>query len=524
MILIASGAFVIPEFQVELGKIPPCLLPIGNKKLIELQVAALRDTFIDQDIYLSLPESYELAETELKIIDALNIEVIWVPDPFNLCESLLYCLNINEKNSFNETLYLLHGDTYISDFSKLNILNVVSVSHSFDSYNWEVVKQNEEHALVWSGFFSFSSIAYLLKALTLKRQNFVEAVKFYDAQKELNFIEISNWHDLGHTNTYFATRANITTQRAFNDLKIEDGIVKKSGNPDVKIKAEALWFENLPSGLKRYIPVLLDHGMRDASYFYELEYLPYIPLNELFVHGKNEILQWNKIIVKLKEYFSLARLQPIDEQQKREINQDSFKLIAEKSQDRLKQYAQSVNFNLEQEFVYKNYKLPSVTCIMQNCVEKVLSLNVLPGVLHGDLCFSNILYDSRGDRIKLIDPRGLNHKSDFTIYGDVKYDFAKLTHSFIGLYDYIISGYYRIEESANGSIQIVFDIDERTKQIIDKFYKDFQVEDLKTADIMPLVVLLFLSMLPLHSDRPDRQKAMLINALRLYKEFVIKNI
>ena len=34
MILIASGAYVIAEFQVELGKIPPCLLPIGNKKLI----------------------------------------------------------------------------------------------------------------------------------------------------------------------------------------------------------------------------------------------------------------------------------------------------------------------------------------------------------------------------------------------------------------------------------------------------------------------------------------------------------
>ena len=37
---------------------------------------------------------------------------------------------------------------------------------------------------------------------------------------------------------------------------------------------------------------------------------------------------------------------------------------------------------------------------------------------------------------------------------------------------------------------------------------------------MPLVVLLFMSMLPLHEDRPDRQKAMFYNALRIYKKYI----
>ena len=76
MILIASGAYVISEFQVELGKIPPCLLPIANKKLIELQVAAIRKTFNDQEIYLSLPESYELSSSEIKILDALTCRLL----------------------------------------------------------------------------------------------------------------------------------------------------------------------------------------------------------------------------------------------------------------------------------------------------------------------------------------------------------------------------------------------------------------------------------------------------------------
>ena len=43
--------------------------------------------------------------------------------------------------------------------------------------------------------------------------------------------------------------------------------------------------------------------------------------------------------------------------------------------------------------------------------------------MHGDLCFINILYDSRSGNIKLIDPRGgLSDKFEdkFKIYGDYK--------------------------------------------------------------------------------------------------------
>ena len=43
MIVINSGAYVIPELQAEYGKIPPCMLPLGNKRLLEHQIEAIRD-------------------------------------------------------------------------------------------------------------------------------------------------------------------------------------------------------------------------------------------------------------------------------------------------------------------------------------------------------------------------------------------------------------------------------------------------------------------------------------------------
>ncbi|GAA5010886.1 hypothetical protein GCM10023206_18860 [Acinetobacter puyangensis] len=520
MILIASAAYVTTDFQVELGKIPPCLLPIGNKKLIELQYQSLIETFADESISVSLPESYNLSESEQKLFDNLKIDIIFVPDAFSLAESLLYVINTSEYLYKDDTFYLLHGDTYISDFSLLKFHNILAVSQSIDSYNWEVVRSMEDHALVWSGFFNFSSIGYLLKALTLNKYNFPKAIKFYNDKYYLENIEINNWYDLGHAYTYFSTRAKITTQRAFNELKIKDGIVYKSGNPSIKIEAEAKWFENVPYKLKKYIPVLLEHGNKNDQYYYCLEYLPYIPLNELFVHGKNELLQWNNIFEKLKTYLKCSQIEASNEQ-KESIDNDLLKLYSIKSKERFLTYLEQKNISIDEKIMYKNKILPSLSQILEECITRTTSLDAIYGIMHGDLCFSNILFDSRGDRIKVIDPRGLSYDNNFTIFGDLKYDFAKLTHSVIGYYDFIISGHYKIIETSSGSLELIFDIDKRIENISNHFYKSFIINELHVKEILPLVILLFFSMLPLHSDRPDRQKVMFYNALRLYYEYML---
>lgn len=54
MIIINSAAYVIPEFRAEFGKIPPCLLPIGNRKLIEYQVQCCAKPVVSLSMYRSL--------------------------------------------------------------------------------------------------------------------------------------------------------------------------------------------------------------------------------------------------------------------------------------------------------------------------------------------------------------------------------------------------------------------------------------------------------------------------------------
>lgn len=522
MILIASGAYVLAEFQVELGKIPPCLLPIGNRKLIEFQVESLRKTFPGEKIYLTLPDEYQLTVSEQKIFDRLKVTIIPVPEKFNLCESLLYAINIQDDLKRDEKLYLMYGDTYFASMNDLKKSDSVALAFSQENYNWKVVQRSNDSNLIWCGFFSLSNINYFLKCLTLDRDNFTHAVERYGHKHTLKPIKTQHWFDFGHVNTYFQSRANITTQRAFNTLVIQDGVVLKKGTPYDKIKAEAFWYENVPKTLREYIPILIDHGIDELEQaFYKLEYLPCMPLNELYVHGKNLEFEWIRIFKYLKQYLQKATEVPVTAEQKTAIDHDVEKLYVKKSRQRFYDYLETIGIKTDQRVIYNHQELPSLSAILEECIQKTLKKPTLYGVYHGDLCFSNILFDSRAARIKVIDPRGMNYDGEFNIYGDVKYDLAKLTHSVIGLYDFIISGYYKIEEQANQSMEIIFDVDERIEQIQEDFINHFKVAQLSVKDVMPLVVLLFMSMLPLHNDRPDRQKAMFYNALRLYSLHVV---
>jgi hypothetical protein len=144
-------------------------------------------------------------------------------------------------------------------------------------------------------------------------------------------------------------------------------------------------------------------------------------------------------------------------------------------------------------------------------------------VLHGDLCLSNILFESRLGRIKVIDPRGLNARGKFSFYGDLRYDLAKLTHSVVGLYDHILAGAYYLERKYSSdfcSFELEIHIDERVKSVQNAFIDREFLPGLKPLDVIPITILLFISMLPLHADEPRRQDALLANALRLYVMFI----
>src|SRR4029078_11733833 len=73
-------------------------------------------------------------------------------------------------------------------------------------------------------------------------------------------------------------------------------------------------------------------------------------------------------------------------------------------------------------------------------------------ISHGDCCFSNILYDERIRLLKLIDPKGAMTADQ--LFSDPLYDFAKLSHSILGGYDFIINEFYHLPIGHNLSLNL----------------------------------------------------------------------
>ena len=511
MILITSAAYIDKEFGVELGQLPPTFLPVGNRKLYEHQFESLSTSFPNEDIWLSLPEDFVPDAIYSSQLDNFGIKVIHVPTGFDLSKSLLYC--VNSIGIYNQTLRVLHGDTLLGSYPK--DLDAISIGEPRDDYTWQIDIKSNKDSWVWAGYFSFSNIPLLARELTASSSSFVNAVKCYQDSIHMKRVQATDWLDFGHINTFYKARTHITTQRNFNDLRISEGTVWKSGFPENKIESEGLWFYNLPPQLKIYTPQLIDRGITPSgSPFYETEYLCAIPLNEAFVHGRNPSFFWDKIFSICATWFekSTSYQSAIATDQYLSIRKS---IVVNKTIRRIDSFFTTTPENLQSEIVFNKRKLPSLSKITEEMIGLVDNSELFPGIVHGDLCLSNMIYDSRSENLKFIDPRGLDDEGNFMNYGDVSYDYAKLTHSIIGLYDFIISNAL-VAQRDGMKFEFNVNMDHRINEIQEKFVKANILKQSKVVDIMPQVILLFLSMLPLHSDSKSKQDTLLANALRLY--------
>ncbi|MGL1115088.1 capsular biosynthesis protein [Vibrio vulnificus] len=523
MFLIMSAAYVGPEIQSEFGKIPPSFLPLGNRRLFQHQVRLAPEGV---KVCLSIPESYMISNIDMKWLDNEGVDVIRAPDGLTLGASLVASLNLSEQ-SLDTPLHVLFGDTL---FTELPIGNdIISVSEVTDSYNWAIVTNDSmqwlkdsdnklelnSHGGIVNGYFKFNNPRQLMKSITQSNWQFLDGLNKYHDRIGLTSVFSDHWLDFGHVNTYYRSKANFTTQRVFNELKITSEWVEKSSFKNSKIAAEANWFSNLPFSLRSYIPQFLGSTQNDERVAYRLEYLHQTALSELYVFSELPITIWDQI---LRGVISFLKSCLQESMSQSEPANRLDELFGEKTTQRFLCYCQEHNINIEDEWHFNNEPPVSLKMVLEKSRTHLpISSDGWPiSVLHGDFCFSNILYDFRANRIKTIDPRGITTNGELTIYGDIRYDIAKLSHSILGMYDWIIAGYYDVEVM-DRSIQFQIDVPLQHRIIQQHFIKLMTEEfGLSDVSLMAMQIQLFLSMLPLHSDDSKRQKALFANAFRLY--------
>ena len=578
MILITSANYLADEFQSEFGNIIPSFLPLGGKRLYEYQARLFSKSMLcnesdkathtnknsskhkaphkKQKIILSLPQSFALSNFERTKITKLGILPLFVPDNLSLGESITYCLNMNLP--LNEPLQILHGDTYFTDFvpyTNPNTQNTLGISKALYGYAYAnlhshkfCLKDSLPNAqdFVLNGYFCIANPYHFIKALLLAHYDFISALEIYSQDYPFSVVKNNSWLDFGLIGSYFHSKSAVFIQRHFNSISIDSQgtFIRKTSHHTQKIQAEINWFESLPKDLQIFVPQI--HPSQDRQ-SYKCEFLYLNTLAEIFVFGRLKGYAYKIIFENCAEFLSkihdikpnrLPRLafgksrndnatchtEPLGEVSQSKVSQKiniNFN-YARKTQKRLSAFAKSRNFNLNKPLKFNGKIAPSLNELLEK-LERFISADFAPCFIHGDFCFSNICFDFRALRLKAFDPRGLDFSDNLGVFGDKRYDFAKLAHSILGLYDFIVFGFYECElreSSEHYEFRFHIETNENTKEIQQFFLESTLCKNCQKDEILAIMCHLFLSMLPLHCECLARQNALLANAYRIYFEFL----
>jgi hypothetical protein len=459
---VTSGAYVNQELTAEFGLLPPAFLPVGSARLYELQMARLQPGHV----YMTVPESYAVSPRDAVRLKQLGVELLWVPDNLRLGEAVVYA--INYVGTGDAPINILHGDTLVDEMPA-DGKDLIGVGENSGGYAWAEVALSDgrvasvqtvdSHSAVSlnpiaCGCFAFSSSAALVRAITRARGDFIGGINLYAAERPMTAARISSWLDFGHVQTFFHSRRVVTQARSFNVVHIDGKIARKSSGDSGKIEAEAAWLRNIPPAIQIYAARLIDAGKTHHGAFYATEY-EYLPsLSELFVFAALDKATWLRIIRCCGDFLSACA----NVHGTGSADETLRELAGDKTARRLEQFARENAYDIDRELRFDGEPMPSLRRIADE-ITTLIDFKSGRGeaVMHGDFCFGNILYDSRVHRLKVIDPRGYVSAGCPSIYGDGRYDLAKLSHSIVGRYDHLIAGCYEARSRDPYDLMISFE-------------------------------------------------------------------
>ena len=342
----------------------------------------------------------------------------------------------------------------------------------------------------------------------------------YSQINPFNFVEVSRWLDLGHPNEYFEAQIAVKA-REFNHMSFDKnrGIIRKTSDDKIKFKGEIEWYLKLPKKLQYVSPRIFEAGTGFDNLFIEMEFYSYPTLLELLIYGNHSKEDWVRIFDKIK--FILEDFKKYTTSNN-DIGASLYDMYYTKTAQRFEKLKTNSQFSsffdgdiVINGIVYKN--LTDILEIIKNTVEKSL-LNIDKFcIIHGDLCFANMLIDDKLNFVKLIDPRG--KFGQFDIYGDQRYEIAKLYHSVDGKYDYIIKDLFDAGRDGNSiNYRIKDNKDFSMFELMKQSFGDIIAGHEKEIEIIE--ALLFLSMIPLHGENINHQYAMLGTGIEILNRHV----
>lgn len=452
--------------------------------------------------------------------------------------------SINGGRSFGRTIYKRKNLTALAEEAsgmtmqrlseggedELRLTEDCPVCHLYSSF---LIKDSEAFEIVLKKA-SFAREAYRVNDRKTKRtaliifpdiksyRKYLENGKNNSAEDNYSAFESDAFSYIGDQSSFLDFITGGFDARFFNAIEGDYyTVTKRSTNKD-KIKREYNFYYCLPEAMRYWFVQPFDLREDEDGMSYTMERLHMTDIAVRYVHGAVDESEMGEILDTLFHFTDTRAEKSVSFQEYCKIR-DS--LYLEKLRERVGMLKETPGFEELEGYIKVGTEFGGIDDVI-SLYEKIYEdLIILKDVAmrnsqhrlvvgHGDLCFSNILFQKDAHLLRLIDPKG-GMTSD-ELYTDEYYDLAKLSHSICGNYDLFNSGQFEIEVGKNMKFELNVNFDNSSyitlfkERVIQRGY-DFDRIRLCEAS-------LFLSMLPLHMDNVRKVFGFILNAIGILKE------
>lgn len=534
MKVVIPSAKIVPEELQKLGKLPAIIYPVGQGIVFDYLLEQYETTADSLKIIC-----YEMAdevERSLSSCRSDKLQLVRLDGLGSLGDSIYAGLEQDHDSviiNFADTIvqdrfpeiegdYIYYSEDYPSD-----VWSFFECEDGMITEVWDKCSGLDAGTMrkLFVGVFQLSDEAdfkrCLEKAFHTKNgqmSTFYHALMLYSRLHPMIPVRAENWFDIGHADKYYNSKLEVQA-REFNHISIDKnrGILRKSSDNKEKFIGEILWYLKLPADIEYVRPRIFSYSTNYNDPYVAMEYYSYHTVHELFLYGDLDYYQWMDVFGRIRFIYNDFKRYSVSDQNIQPALQDVY---LNKTLKRLNQLRNDWRF---EKFFEKQMQINQVSYLSLDEICRILEREIPKclydvdtfHIIHGDLCFANIMVDTNFSFIKVIDPRGEFGKYD--IYGDQRYELAKLFHSVDGKYDYIIKDLFRIDADAEAAkIELKILEKKREFDLYEVFLKAFKDEIGDDREKIELIeALLFLSMIPLHGESLDHQYAMLATGIQI---------
>ena len=538
-IILCAGKVDISNLPIGTN-ISNATIPVNGKPVIAWILDDLIRKGFRENIHIVVRAEDKKLQMLLLCVYAKKAGVKYIPlvEPSNILVSLWAGLS---SLSDEGAVQIILGDTLIrDDFEcKQDMVYVGEVDDSkrwclalMDEHGWltELIDKKENQYLsrqALAGYYFFADTPLLKSAvkqsLESGEKELSAAIRLYMKEKPIQTRRAKEWYDFGHIDNLLNAKRSLMRPRYFNQLEINPilNTIKKNSENTEKLRDELDWYLHIPDELKVLTPRILHHEVRGNRVEIIQEYYGYPTLSEMYVysdlHPENWVIILRHLLKIHQQFCKYKTVMPDD---------TLTDMYIKKTEKRLAALMQSSYWHdlLNRKEIIYNGKVYQNFGLLKPLIEMIveeMKQDFSPCIIHGDFCFSNILYNFVNQIIRLIDPRGSFGAKG--IYGDPRYDMAKLRHSVAGMYDFIVSDLFEVREDKDGFQAEIFNM-QNLNPVIENFDHKLIENGYNIQHIKLIEGLLFISMLPLHQDYPKRQLMMFLTGivrLNEVKEFYV---